>query len=213
VQPEAAAMALLDVFRPIRDGETLAAFIDQHAERLGRGIVDDYLRARAGSAARQLFATPNFIAARDQAQLQAYPVAVALIGEMVATALTEKSEEVAPELARGLAALATALFDRRVPLLSATAWSKARHDVSHLLAALEASYAKPVSAIAAEYASSFLALMPMHDKLSPDDFPALRNHIERELGEVHTSFTRRASVRRLVAALTAVGPALANNPT
>ena len=205
-------MALLDVFRPIRDGEMLAAFIDQHAERLGGGIVDDYLRARAGSSAKQLFAAPEFLAARAQAKHEAFPVAVAMIGEMVATALTEKSEEVAPELARGLAALAPGLFDRRVPLLAATAWSKARHEVSHSLAALEASYAKPVSAIAAEYASSFLALMPMHDKLSPDDFPALRNHIEGELGEVHASLIRRASVRRLVAAVTKGDSALANHP-
>ena len=205
-------MALLDVFRPIRDGETLAAFIDQHAERLGSGIVDDYLRARAGSSAKQLFAAPKFLAARDHARHEAYPVAVAMIGEMVATALTEKSEEVAPELARGLAALTPALFDRRVPLLAATAWSKARHEVSHSLAALEASYAKPVPVIAAEYASSFLALMPMHDKLSPDDFPALRKYIEHALGDVHTNFTRRASMRRLVAALAAAAPALANSP-
>jgi hypothetical protein len=205
-------MALLDVFRPIRDGETLAAFIDQHSERLGRGIVDDYLRARAGSSARQLFAAPKFLAARDQAQHEAYPVAVAMVGEMVASMLSDKSEEIAPELARGLGALATALFDRRVPLLAATAWSKARHEVSHSLAALETTHPKPVSAIAAEFASSFLALMPMHDKLSPDDFPALRNHIERELGEVHASLTRRASVRRLVAALTKGDSALADNP-
>jgi hypothetical protein len=205
-------MALLDVFRSIRDSETLAAFIDQHAERLGGGIVDDYLRARAGASARQLFAAPKFLAARDQAQHEAYPVALAMIGEMVAGVLAEKDEEIAPELARGLAALVTALFDRRVPLLSGTAWSKARHETSHSLAALEASHAKPVPVIAAEFASSFLALMPMHDKLSPDDFPALRKHIEHTLGDVHANFTRRASVRRLVAALTAADSALADNP-
>src|SRR5262249_1682316 len=66
-------------------------FIDQHAERSGRGIVDDYLRARAGAAAKQLFATPNFLAVRDQAQHEAYPVALAMIGEMIAGVLAAPS--------------------------------------------------------------------------------------------------------------------------
>jgi hypothetical protein len=100
-----------------------------------------------------------------------------------------------------------------VPLLAGPAWSKARHEAAQSLATFDAGHPKPVPAIADEFASSFLALMPMHDKLSPDDFPALRRHIERALGEVHASFVRRASVRRLVAALTAAGPAFADNPT
>jgi hypothetical protein len=200
-------MALLDLFRPIRDTRGLAEFIDQEADQLGRGVVDDYLRGRAGAAAKKLLAAPKFLAARDQARHEAYPVALAMIGEMLAGELATGAREVPPELARGLAAVITTSFDHRSPLLAAAAWAKARAELVHALDAVAAERPKRVAAVASAFAPSLLALMPIHDLLSADDFPALRTQVETALDDVRTGFVRRASAHRVLAALTAAGRA------
>jgi hypothetical protein len=195
-------MALLDLFRPIRDVETLVGFIDLEAEALGRAVVETYLQGRAGTAAKQLFATAKFIAARDRAQHEAYPVALAMIGEMVLAELAAPGE-IAPDLAHGLSARLAGLFDTRPALLDAVAWAKARREVEHSIEALGSERPKSIASIVSEFSPSFLALMPVYDSLSSDDFPALRKQLETALKEVHVGFARRAGARRLIAALTA----------
>ena len=204
-------MALRDLFRPIRDVATLVAFIDHEAEGLGRGIVEAYLQGRAGEAAKQLFATAKFIAARDQAQHEAYPVALAMVGEMVLADLAAPGE-IAPDLAQGLAVRLAALFDTRPALLDQAAWAKARREVAHSIEALGSEKPKRIASIVSEFSPSFLALMPIHDSLSGDDFPALRKQLETALTEVHAGFARRAGARRLVAALTTPRSGVAGSP-
>ena len=194
-------MALLDMFRQIRDTHGLAEFIDDEAEGVGRDVVEDYLRGRAGAAARELFAAPKFLAARDQAQHEAYPIALAAITALIAGELAPTVPRIPPDLACGLTGLVTALFDSRMPLLAPAAWSKARADLVHGLDALAFEHPKRAVAIAAEFAPSFLALMPIHDRLSADDFPALRKQVEIALDDVRGAFVRRASTRRVLAAL------------
>jgi hypothetical protein len=205
-------MALLDLFRPIRDLETLVAFIDQEAEGLGRAIVETYLQGRAGAAAKQLFATAKFVAARDQAQHEAYPVALAMVGEMVLADLAAPGE-IAPDLAHGLAARVAVLFDSRPALLDHAAWAKARREVEHSIEALGSERSKPIASIVSEFSPSFLALMPIHDSLSSDDFPALRQQLETALKEAHAGFARRAAARRLVRVLTASHDSADDNAT
>src|SRR5262245_39075024 len=199
------AMALLDRFRTIRDTDDLAEFIDHEAEDIGRSVVEAYLRGRAGRAARELFAAPKFLAARDRAQHEAYAVALAMIGDMLAGEFAAEAAQVPSDLARGLAAVITASFDRRAPLLAGAEWAKAREELVHGLDAVASEQPKRVAAVAAAFAPSFLALMPIHDRLSADDFPALRRQIEAALGNVRGGFVRRASARRVLAALTAAG--------
>lgn len=205
-------MALLDLFRPIRDVKTLVAFIDEEAEGLGRAVVETYLQGRAGAAAEQLFATAKFIAARDRAQHEAYPVALAMVGEMVLADLAAPGE-IARDLARGLAARVATLFDRRPALLDHAAWAKARREVEHSIEALGSERPKPIASIVSEFCPSFLALMPIHDSLSGDDFPALRQQLETALKEVHEGFARRAGARRLVTALSKLHDSGADNAT
>ncbi len=80
-------MKLLEKFfrprPPIRDLEALADFIDaQSAFIIQKGIYE-YSRARAGHYAKVLFAEAGFAHSVEVARWQAYPLGLAMVGEMV----------------------------------------------------------------------------------------------------------------------------------
>src|SRR3954447_15303314 len=107
-------MGLLDMFRPrppIGDVPALAAFIDENAAFLVQKGIYEYSRARAGHYAKVLFAEAGFRAAVDVSRWQAYPLGLAMVGEVVEGAATAIQPDHRIERLRTLTDLTLSVFD------------------------------------------------------------------------------------------------------
>jgi len=79
-------MGLFDFFRrkpAIRDVAELADFIDQRAAFLVQKGMYDYARARSGPHAKWLLGEAEFQERIDKSRWRAYPMGLAMVGEMV----------------------------------------------------------------------------------------------------------------------------------
>src|SRR5690349_10785695 len=79
-------MGFFDLFKrkvPIREPQDLADFIDEQAAFLIQKGIYDYSRARAGPHANKILAEPDFVKAVETSRWRAYPLGLAMIGEMV----------------------------------------------------------------------------------------------------------------------------------
>ena len=79
-------MGFFDIFRrppPINDVATLGTFIDEQSAFIAQKGVYEFSRARAGHYAKVLFQEKEFLDAADQARWKAYPLGLAMVGEMV----------------------------------------------------------------------------------------------------------------------------------
>ena len=79
-------MRFWDWFRrslPIADADALAAFIDSQAAFLMQKGIYEYSRARSGHYAKVMFGEQLFIDAFNLARWQAYPLGLAMVGELV----------------------------------------------------------------------------------------------------------------------------------
>ena len=79
-------MGLFDIFRsrpPIRDSHELAQFIDENAAFLVQKGIYEYARARAGHYAKVLFKELMFAEAVERSRWTAYPLGLAMVGELV----------------------------------------------------------------------------------------------------------------------------------
>jgi hypothetical protein len=201
-------MGLFDIFRRtsrIRELAGLGALIDAHAAALAQESVEDYSRLRAGAHAEELFAAPPFRAALERAGAEAYPIALAMVGETVEAVLRPQAGEHAHPMLYGLIRLILELFDRKPapPAIGITGWRAARQDVSRTLIELLRRKAKPVERIAESYTGVFLALMPLHEKLRGENFEALREQLTLAASKVRDEITERADVPRLIEQLRA----------
>ena len=79
-------MKLFDLLRrhpTIRNAEALADFIDRNAAFLVQKGIYEYSRARAGHYGKVLFSEPGFQQAVEQSRWRAYPLGLAMVGEVV----------------------------------------------------------------------------------------------------------------------------------
>ncbi len=79
-------MGFFDVFRRpprIDDVAALATFIDEQSAFIAQKGIYEFSRARAAYYAKVLFQEPEFLAAADKARWTAFPLGLAMVGEMV----------------------------------------------------------------------------------------------------------------------------------
>src|SRR5262245_62582577 len=90
-------MGLLDIFfrrkPPIRDAAAVAAFVDENAAFLMQKGIFEYSRARAGHYAKVLFSEPDFIRAIEESRWRAFPMGLAMMGELVEAALRPQAPD------------------------------------------------------------------------------------------------------------------------
>lgn len=200
-------MALFDFLRRggVRTRADLAAFIDEQAALIADRAVVDYAALRAGPDAATVLAEPALRAALDKARVEALPLALSMVGEMVEGALRPLAADSEQAVREGLTALVLECLDRRPALGAAEdeARRAARSEVQRSLAGSANRSVKPVAAIADAYASLFLALMPIHPRLAGDNFPALSGALRAMLAAAHEKLAERGELAGLVAQLTA----------
>ena len=109
-------MGLLDIFRsrpPIREHHELAQFIDENAAFLVQKGIYEYSRARAGHYAKVLFQEPEFAEALDRSRWTAYPLGLAMVGELVEGVLRPLAPmPIAAGSSRRSAPIVLSVFDR-----------------------------------------------------------------------------------------------------
>jgi hypothetical protein len=199
-------MKLFDLFRrrpPIRKAEALADFIDRNAAFLLQKGIYEYSRARAGHYGKVLFSEPDFRNAVEVSRWRAYPLGLAMVGEVVEAVLSAHEPADRGTVLGPLMALVLSVYDRYpIPaVLDERDWSVARADLERRLQLVGLHPPKRAMDISEPWAESYFNLMPIHEKLRAADFPALRNYLRVSLCNIHDELTQRMDGAVLAQAL------------
>jgi hypothetical protein len=191
-------MGLLDFFRrkpPIRDAAAVATFIDGNAAFAVQKGLYEYSRARAGHYAKVLFREPEFQAAVEISRWRAYPLGLAMVGELVEGVLRPHFTERRAAL-DAVSLLALGVFDRYpVPAaLGAAEWRDLRVELAHRLQLVGLHPPKRVIDIPEQWAQTYFDMMPIHEKLRSRDFPTTRNYLRVTMCNIHDEFVGRLDV-------------------
>ncbi len=177
---------------PIRDLAALAQFIDENAAFLVQKGIYEYARARAGRQSHLLFREQAFLELVEKSRWQAYPLGLAMVGEMI-QGILEGPERGRASTLNPLKSLILEVFDRYpAPVaLGLPAWNELRRNLDNRLNLIAIHPPKLVKDIPEPFAETYFSLMPIHKSLRGHDFPAMRNHLKASLCNIHDELTQR----------------------
>ena len=205
-------MKLLDrLFRkrpPVGNAKELADFIDEQSAFIVQKGIFEYSRARAGHYAKVMFAEEAFIASADRSRWSAYPLGLAMVGEMVEGVLRHQAGEHRRLVLDRLVDLVLSVFDRYpVPSsIDAATWRAMRDELAKQLYLVGTHAPKRVIDIPDSRAEAYFALMPIHEKMRTRDFPTTRNYLRINLCNIHDELQQRANVPAIVEELLSMPP-------
>jgi hypothetical protein len=202
-------LGFFDFFRrppPIRDTDALADFIDRQSAFLMQKGIYEYSRARAGHYSKVLFREEGFRDAVERSRWRAYPLGLAMVGELVEGVLRPYAADRRVQL-EGLNTLVLAVFDRYpVPaVLGDAAWSDARAELARRLQLVGLHAPKRAFDICVPFAETYFDLMPIHEKLRRSEFPTIHNYLKVTLCNIHDELTKRMDAPALAAMLSRQG--------
>lgn len=188
---------------PIASIEALEDFLDANAAFVAQRFLFEYARALAGYAWQPLMGEEGFKAAMERSRWLAYPLAMALVAELVEGVLRFAAKGRMPELPRAIDAAAQAALARHTPPASieAATWELARARLSLHIGALQATPPLAIKDIAKPFAEEMLGLLPIHPRLGGRDPYVARNNLAVGLLKVHEDFLARADQPALIRAL------------
>jgi hypothetical protein len=189
-------VGFFDIFRrpaPVRDAAALAEFIDQNAAFVAQKGIYEYSRARAGHYAKVLFREAAFLEAAEQARWRGYPMALAMVAEVVEGLLCPTRREDRLSQLDALRALVLAVFDRypTPAALGEEVWRELRGELDHRLSLIGLHPPKWVKDIPEPIWESYFGLMPIHAKLRQPDAPAVRSYLRVTMINVHDELAKR----------------------
>ena len=193
----------------------LAEFIDANAAFVAQKGVYEYSRARAGHYSKVLFTEPAFIEAVDQSRWRAFPLGLAMVGEVVEGVLRQHSGPLSGQEADlqlgAISALALSVFDRYpVPTtLGEEDWRAARDKLAGRLRLIGLHPPKLAKDVPEPYARAYFELMPIHEKLRGRDFSTIHNYLKATLCNIHEELTKRVDAPAMAIAL--AGTAASNS--
>jgi hypothetical protein len=178
---------------PIRDLDSLADFIDEHAAFVTQKGIFEYSRARAGHYSKVLFREPDFLAASERSRWGAYPLGLAMVGEIAEGILRPSGQPEQQTSLRAINELVLSVFDRYpVPAqFNAETWGKARSELARHLAQVGLHPPKRAMDVPEQYVDSYFALMPIHRSLRGSDYPAIKNYLRVTLCNIHDELSKR----------------------
>jgi hypothetical protein len=191
---------------PIRDREALADFVDAQSAFIVQKGIYEYSRARAGHYAKVLFAEKEFAQSVEYSRWQAYPLGLAMVGEMINGVLAFEVDGMQRrKILDQLIIIVLSVFDRYPvpPSIGEDAWLAARSDLAHRLDLTGGHAPKRVMDIPDPLAEAYFAMMPIHEKLRGRDFQTTRNYLRVSLCNIHDELTSRmdrAAVQRALLA-------------
>jgi hypothetical protein len=188
---------------PIADLDTLATFVDEQSAFLVQKGIYEYSRARAGHYSKVLFTEPEFLEALEQSRWRAYPLGLAMVGELAEGVLRSHTRDAqGPHLTPhidGWRRFVLSVFDRYpIPeVLGAAAWRESRADLDRRLQAVGLHPPKRAIDIPAPYARIYWDLMPIHKEIRSRDFPTTHSYLKITLCNIHDQLTTRADLPAL----------------
>jgi hypothetical protein len=201
-------LALFGFFRSrprIADSLALADFIDENSAFLVQKGLYEYSRARAGHYAKVLFRERAFLEAVEQSRWRAYPLGLAMVGEMVEGVLRPPAAEDRRAALEALSTIVLSVFDRYpVPTpLTKAVWFDTRRELARRLALIGLHPRKLVKDIPEPFCEAYFSLIPIHEKLRGSDYPTMRNYLRVSLINIHDEFEKRMDARALADTLRA----------
>jgi hypothetical protein len=195
---------------PVVDKDALADFIDEQSAFLAQKGIFEYSRARAGHYAKVLFREQPFVDALDRSRWRAYPLGLAMVGELVEGVLYPHAEDRLAQLGV-LSGLVLSVFDRypTPATLGHHAWGESRADLSRRLQLIGLHPPKRAFEIAEPFAKAYFDLMPIHKKLRASEFPTLHNYLKVTLCNIHEELTQRMDTTAVARSLRGVGHEMA----
>jgi hypothetical protein len=183
---------------PIADPKALADFIDLQSAFLVQKGIHEYARARSGHYAKVLFSEDWFIEALERSRWSAYPLGLAMVGEVVEGLLRPHAAAQSPQLER-LSALVLSVFDRypRPEALEQNEWNEARLELGQRLQLVGLHPIKRVMDIPEPYARKYWDLMPIHKSIRTRDYPTTHSYLKIMLCNIHDELARRMDAAAL----------------
>jgi hypothetical protein len=191
---------------PIADLDALAVFVDEQSAFLVQKGIYEYSRARAGHYAKVLFNESEFHEALEQSRWRAYPLGLAMVGELVEGVLRSHSGDAPAPHVDSVRRLILSVFDRYpVPAaLGEATWQQARADLDRRLQALGLHPPKRAIDIPEPYARTYWDLMPINKEIRSRDYPTTHSYLKIMLCNVHEELTNRGDLPALARQLRTV---------
>ena len=201
-------MNLFGFFRrmpPIDDTRALADFIDAQSAFIVQKGIYDYTQARAGHYTKVLLKEQGFIESFERSRWQAYPLGLAMIGELVEGVLHSHAMEDRRALLDALLVLVLSVFDRYPvpPLLGSDTWQAARTELTRKLSQIGTHPPKRAIDIPLPYAQRYFDLMPFHKDLLTRDMPTARSYLQINLTNIRDELIKRMDAQALVESMIA----------
>jgi hypothetical protein len=155
-----------------------------------------YARARAGHYAKVLFKEEEFLAALEESRWRAYPLGLAMVGELVEGVVRRHSGDDTARHLHGVSGLVLSVFDRYPPpaALGAQPWREARGELKGRLQLLGLHPPKRAIDIPEPYARTYWDLIPIHKEIRSRDFATTHSYLKVVLCNIHDELTKRADV-------------------
>jgi len=189
----------------IDDAKMLADFIDAQAAFLVQKGIYEYSRARAGHYSKVLFKEEVFVDALDRSRWSAYPLGLAMVGELVEGVLRSHAGGDPDGQRDALRQLVLSVFDRYpVPtVLDAPSWGEARRELASRLQLISLHPPKRAFEIADPYVKAYFDLLPINETLRRSELPTIHGYLRATLCNVHEALTSRLHISAVVASLRA----------
>lgn len=199
-------MNLLGFFRrqpPIREPKELADFIDEQSAYIMQKGIYDYAQARAGHYTKVLFKESEFLEAVERSRWQAYPLGLAMVGEMVDGVLRAHAADDKSAILDALIAIVLSVFDRYPvpPSLGQEQWADLRSELGRKLGLVGLRPPRRVIDIPEAYARRYFNLMPFNKDVLTRDMPTTRSYLQLTLTNIRDELIKRMDALKMVRAL------------
>ena len=167
-----------------------------------KGIYE-YSRARAGPHANKMISEPDFVKAAEESRWRAYPLGLAMVGEMIEGVLRPHAGADKRALTDDLIDLLLSVFDRYEvpPPIGKEAWLDARSALALSLDQVSLHPPKRVIDIPEQYAKPYFNMMPIHEDMRTKDEDTTVNFLKLNLANMHEDLTGRMDARDMVGKL------------
>jgi hypothetical protein len=199
-------VSFLKIFRrppPIRDAGGLALFIDERAAFVVQKGIFEYSRARAGHFSKVMFREAAFQEAIERSRWLAYPLGLAMVGELAEGVLRPHCTTDPAKQREGLHALVLGIIDGypTPQVLSPQEWAGARAELERRLQLIGSGPPKRSFDIPAPFARDYADLMPIHPDLRQSELPTLHNYLMAMLCNFHDELSARMDALAVVRSL------------
>lgn len=201
-------MAIFGFFRrqpSIREVSDLADFIDQRGAYLIQRYIYDYTHARSGPFSQRLLGLPDFAQAVERSRWSAYPLGLAMMGEMVEGVLAPHAAGDRRSVLDPVTGVVLGVYDRyeteASKQIGVGAWRGAREELARQLDRVGTHPPKSVSDIPEPYAERYFNMMPFDKELLTNDVPTTRSYLRLTLTNIRDDLAKHMNAAVIAAKL------------